>query len=118
MKKKYYCRKYTRINGSHYKRQQWKKKKQKEVKKNESKTNACFVCGKFGHWASNCTEQYVLKENELLDQCPYPSVEEMADCDMDSTCKLHQVGSITVGDKQSLSVHPLLTTCDSSVIDG
>ncbi|XP_047488278.1 ATP-dependent DNA helicase Q4-like [Penaeus chinensis] len=57
LKKKTFVRGHKHINGSKYRRNEWKRKQ--SMKGGESmatgKSLTCFKCGDFGHWAKFCT---------------------------------------------------------------
>ena len=70
LKVKKYSRAARRITGSHYKRQQWRKRQKEDEgeggegsglagKRRKSSYNkyTCFKCGKAGHWASKSSQK-------------------------------------------------------------
>lgn len=129
MKQKRFCRKYNRMTGSQYKRQQWKRRQNFKRKAEEKgERSGCFICGKFGHWARNCTEKKTLvlenednktpeEEDMLATESPYPSVEEMTQ----SYTSTDSDKNVPPDDSQcSVSlVEPLLTSYnDTTAIDG
>ncbi|XP_027231609.2 ATP-dependent DNA helicase Q4 [Penaeus vannamei] len=116
LKKKTFVRGHRHINGSKYRRNEWKRKQSMKSGEGMStgKSLTCFKCGDFGHWAKFCTGK---KGDKLLALEEYDENES-------TFLSLEDAAAMALGIKpsdQTLSTTKMYSkvdeSCNESVLD-